>query len=51
MEQIKVFLQFSSNPILVGQLVLENRSIYFKYDDQFLEAGLEISPFKLKLFS
>lgn len=46
---IKVFLSFTDKPIPVGQMVSDNGKIYFKYDTDFLEKGLEISPFKMKL--
>jgi len=35
--------------IPVGQLVLENRKILFEYYPSFIELGIELSPFKLKL--
>ena len=52
MEPIKklhVYLRFSEPEIPVGQLVSDNGTIYFKFDETFLKSGLEISPFKLKL--
>jgi len=48
-EQLEVFLRFTNKPIAVGQMISDNGKIYFKYDDTFIEKGLEISPFKLKL--
>jgi serine/threonine-protein kinase HipA len=54
MEQIKkiyVSIQFDAEDIEVGELVSENRLIYFKYYPSFLKRGLEISPIKLKLNS
>ena len=48
-QQLEVYICFTHSPILVGQLVSDNGSIFFKYDDTFIERGLEISPFKLKL--
>lgn len=47
-KQIDVHLNFTSNPIEVGQLLLENGTIYFKFNTSFLERNLDISPFKLK---
>lgn len=35
----------------IGRLALEDRRIYFEYDANFLQSGLEISPFKLPLKS
>ncbi len=48
-EQIEVYLRFTDTPIAVGQMVADNGVIFFKYDDAFIEKGLDISPFKLKL--
>jgi serine/threonine-protein kinase HipA len=45
---INVFIKFSGDEILVGKLILDNRLIHFKYDDQFLNLGLNLSPIKLK---
>jgi len=47
-KQINVFIQFSAEEIRVGRLILDNRRIYFKYDDEFLSKGLNLSPFKLR---
>lgn len=44
---INVFIKFSENEILVGKLILENRLIHFKYEETFLELGMNLSPFKL----
>ena len=52
MEQIKkiyVSIQFDAEEIEVGELVNENKLIYFKYYPSFIRRGLEISPIKLKL--
>ena len=49
MDQLEVYLHFTDTPIAVGQMVSDNGTIYFKYDDAFRKRGLEISPFKLKL--
>jgi serine/threonine-protein kinase HipA len=52
MEQIKkiyVSIQFDAEEIEVGELVSENKLIYFKYYPHFIKRGLEISPIKLKL--
>lgn len=48
-EQINVFIKFSGDEVPVGKLVLDNRQVHFKYDDNFINLGLNISPFKLKL--
>lgn len=48
-EQLEVYLRFTDTPIAVGQMVTDNGTIFFKYNASFLEKGLAISPFKLKL--
>jgi serine/threonine-protein kinase HipA len=37
--------------IIVGQLAEADRRVYFEYDPQFLDRGLQLSPFKLPLRS
>ena len=52
MEHVKkiiVSMQFNEEELEVGELVSESKNIYFKYYDDFIKRGLEISPFKLKL--
>ena len=52
MEQVKkifVSIQFDAEEIEVGELVSDDKLIYFKYYQEFLKRGLEISPIKLKL--
>lgn len=48
---ISVQLLFSEEEIEVGRLVLSERSIFFKFSQEFIEGGLEISPLKLKINS
>lgn len=48
-EQLEVYLRFTDTPITVGEMVADNGTIFFKYDAAFIERGLAISPFKLKL--
>jgi len=45
--QVSVFL--GEHEIEVGELVRSGRSIYFRYASEFIERGIEISPFKLPL--
>lgn len=45
---INVSIKFSGNDIEVGKLILDNRSVHFKYDDEFLPLGLNLSPIKLE---
>lgn len=47
-KQINVFLRFSEDEIPVGKLILYNRLVHFKYDDDFIKLGLNLSPFRLK---
>ena len=44
---INVFIKFSGREIPVGKLILDNRLIHFKYDDDFLKLGMNLSPIKL----
>ena len=51
MEKIKkilVSLQFREEEISVGELIADNKRIFFKYYSDFIERGLDISPIKLK---
>jgi serine/threonine-protein kinase HipA len=45
---MNVSIQFSSDEIEVGKLILDNRLVYFKYNDEFLTLGLNLSPIKLQ---
>ncbi len=47
-KKINVSILFSQEEIKVGQLILDQRLVYFKYDDNFLTLGLNLSPFKVK---
>lgn len=52
MEHIKkifVSIQFNESEIELGELVSNDRNIYFKYYTDFISKGIEISPLKLKL--
>ncbi len=48
-KKINVQLLFDAEALEVGSLVLSERSIYFKYSQEFLDRGLDISPLKLGL--
>lgn len=48
-KEIKVSLNFGCDVIAVGRLALRKQQIYFEYDGNFIEKGLEISPFHLPL--
>jgi serine/threonine-protein kinase HipA len=48
-KKIIASIQFDAEAIEVGELVSDNRLIYFKYYPEFLKRGLDISPIKLKL--
>ena len=47
-KRINVFIKFSGDEILVGKLILDNRLIHFKYEDDFINSGMNLSPIKLK---
>lgn len=47
--EIKVGLDFGSKVSPVGRLAIRNNIIYFEYDEEFVQNGLEISPFQLPL--
>lgn len=44
-----VSIQLAGREMEVGELVSDERKIFFRYYPSFIESGLEISPFKLKL--
>jgi serine/threonine-protein kinase HipA len=48
-KKINVSISLNGSERAVGVLLSEDRNIYFKYDSAFLDSGLEISPFKLRL--
>lgn len=48
-KNINVFLQFSEKQHLVGELVDDGQTIFFKYSSSFLQSNYEISPYKLPL--
>ena len=50
-EMLQVFYRRGVQDILMGRLALKNRIIFFEYAPEFLETGLEVSPFKLPLKS
>lgn len=45
---INVYIRFDSDEILVGRLILDSRLVHFKYEDDFLNLGMNLSPLKLK---
>ncbi len=47
-KKIFVSIQFDAEEIAVGELVSDDKLIYFKYYQEFQKRGLEISPIKLK---
>jgi len=46
--KLDVYIQFSKQEELVGQLILDGRKILFKYSDAYLETGESLSPNQLK---
>lgn len=47
--EIKVGLDFGSGIQPVGRLAIRDGIIYFEYNDEFIQKGIEISPFRLPL--
>lgn len=47
--KIKAFLNLNNNKLEIGEMISDKQVIYFKFNEDFVESGLEISPFKLKL--
>lgn len=45
---IDVSIKFSNDEIAVGKIILDNRLVHFKYNDDFLALGLNLSPIKLQ---
>jgi len=50
-KSLRVFLQFGTSKILVGDLGKIDHQIYFRFDSEFLQKRIEISPFRLKTSS
>jgi serine/threonine-protein kinase HipA len=48
---LNVFYHKDHEKLKVGRLAFQNRTIYFEYDEQFLNTGIELSPYKLPLKS
>lgn len=48
-ERIEVSLDFGNSKIVVGELVINKRKLYIKYNSSFVDYKIEISPFKLPL--
>ncbi len=48
-KKLKVSLNFAGDDISVGELVLSESKIWFKYDADFINRKIELSPFKLPL--
>jgi serine/threonine-protein kinase HipA len=46
---VTVYWEGSDNPIPLGRLALKERQIFFEYQPEFLQKGLDISPFYLPL--
>ena len=50
-ERLRVSIFLGNRETEIGELVLARNKVYFKYSSSFLEKGIEISPFKMKLTS
>ncbi len=48
--KIKAFLHLN-HKLEIGEMISDKQIIYFKFNEGFIERGIEISPFKLKLTS
>lgn len=48
---VNVYYNAEEQKMLVGRLALRNRKILFEYSAEFINTGLELSPFKLPLKS
>ncbi len=48
-KKIVVSIQFNEEEIELGELVSDDKLIYFKFYQNFIKRGIEISPIKLKL--
>jgi len=44
--QVRVLLRFSKQAQLVGRLAKRDHKIYFEYDNDFIQKGMELSPIK-----
>jgi serine/threonine-protein kinase HipA len=47
--RLNVSIVFDNDPIPVGELVIQDKKIYFRYSSEFVSGDIQISPFKLKL--
>ncbi len=47
--EVKVGINFGSGLTSVGRLAIRERKIYFEYEREFINQGLEISPLRLPL--
>ncbi|WP_372751667.1 type II toxin-antitoxin system HipA family toxin [Labilibaculum sp.] len=45
--KLNVYIQFSEQEELVGQLIIDGRRILFKYSDAYLKSGANLSPNQL----
>lgn len=46
-KMVRVYYKPGDVKLLVGRLALKSHKIFFEYDSDFLESGLNLSPFKL----
>lgn len=47
--KLNVYIQFSEQEELIGQLIVDGRTILFKYSDAYLKSGVNLSPNQLML--
>ena len=48
-KEVKVGINFGEGARPIGRLAIRERTIYFEYDNTFIECGIEISPLRLPL--
>lgn len=48
---VHVYLMRDGDKCRMGRLLLKERKLFFEYDPDFINTGLELSPFKLPLSS
>lgn len=49
LDEIHVGLQFDKKVVSVGRLAIRNQNIYFEFHSDFIDKGLNISPYNLPL--
>lgn len=50
-KKLTVFLNFGEGELEVGELIYQDRTIFFRYSPEWIKTGIQISPIKLPLSS